>query len=84
MEWKPLPDSVGLYQKVKHYEVHAITMDDINRIILYKLPEKKILEVADVKGSSIEDGFRAMKLADQLVKQIKKATDAPASKISDK
>ena len=77
-------EAFRLFQVVKSYEISIQTVPGGNLIAIVLLPSNEILETQVVPGITYEDAQRAMRLANQLVKQLtKKITDTPASKVSD-
>lgn len=63
-------EAFRLFQIVKAYEVSIQTIPGGNLIAVVLLPHNEVLETQVVPGNTFEDAQRAMRLANQLVKQL--------------
>lgn len=63
-------EAFRLFQVVKTYEISIQTVPGGNLVAVALLPSNEILETQVVTGMTFEDAQRAMRLANQLVKQI--------------
>lgn len=63
-------EAFRLFQVVKTYEISIQTVPGGNLVAVALLPSNEILETQVVTGTTFEDAQRAMRLANQLVKQI--------------
>lgn len=64
-------ESFRLFQVVKSYEISIQTVPSGNLIAVILLPNNEVLETQVIPGTTFEDAQRAMRLANQLVKQLK-------------
>lgn len=72
--WQHDITKLRLFHRLEQSEVsvEAVTGGNVVAIAY----DKEVTESQFVPGTSVEDGYRAMKLADKIVEQIKKATDS--------
>ena len=63
-------EAFRLFQIVKSYEISIRTVPEGNLIAVALLPSNEVLETQVVPGTTFEDAQRAMRLANQLVKQL--------------
>lgn len=63
-------EAFRLFQVVKSYEISIQAVPGGNLIAIVLLPSNEVLETQVVPGTTFEDAQRAMRLANQLVKQL--------------
>lgn len=69
--WQIEPSTLRLYQQVKIYEISIQAVNGGNEVSVSLLPEREVLENQFVPGTTLHDARRALRLGNQLVKQIK-------------
>ena len=63
-------EAFRLFQVVKTYEISIQAVPGGNLVAVALYPSNEILETQVIPGTTFEDAQRAMRLANQLVKQI--------------